>query len=154
MKNNIKPHRSNRVKRKKNPAGGLTEEGRRYFRKTEGAHLQPGVKTITSAEDLRRKGSFLRRFYGRKKISPLQDQQGRPTRFAKAAHAWGEPVPKDLAAVKRLAKKGERLLERYRKRQKNRVVLNVIHNPSRLSYPFVLISQRLPTILYRFETTV
>ncbi len=118
MKNKMKVQRPNRAQRKKNPAGGLNEEGRRYFKKTEGAHLRPGVKTIKSAEDLRRKGSFLRRFYGRKKISLLQDRQGRPTRFAKAAHAWGEPVPKDHAAVKRLAKKGERLLARYRREQK------------------------------------
>ena len=118
MKTTMKTLRPNRAKRKKNPAGGLTEEGRRYFRKKEGASLRPGVKTIKSTEDLRRKGSFLRRFYGRKKISPLQDRQGRPTRFAKAAHAWGEPVPKDHAAVKRLAKKGERLLAQYRREQK------------------------------------
>jgi hypothetical protein len=100
-----KRRRSNRATLKKNPAGGLTEEGRRYFMKKEGAHLRPGVRTVKSAENMRRKGSFLRRCYGRENISPLQDRQGRSTRFAKAAHAWGEPIPKDLAAVKRLAKK-------------------------------------------------
>lgn len=99
--------------RRKNPAGGLTQAGRDYFKKTEGAELKPGVKTARNATEWRRKGSFLRRFYGRKKLSPLVDAHGEPTRFAKAAHAWGEPVPRTAAAARRLAKKGERLLERY-----------------------------------------
>ena len=67
------------TRRGKNPAGGLTEEGRRYFKKKEGSYLRPGVKKAESAEELRRKGSFLRRFYGRKKISPLKDRRGEPT---------------------------------------------------------------------------
>ena len=104
-------------RRRKDPSGGLTEEGRRYFRKKEGAHLRPGVKKVKSAEDMRRKGSFLRRFYGRNTISPLLDRHGQPTRFAKAAHAWGEPVPKNRTDVKRLAMKGAQLLKRYRKQQ-------------------------------------
>lgn len=99
-------------KRRKDPAGGLTAAGRRYFKKKEGAHLRPGVKRAKSREDMRRKGSFLRRFYGRKKTSPLTNKKGEPTRYAKAAHAWGEPVPKNQADVKRLARKGSTLLER------------------------------------------
>lgn len=99
----------------KNPKGGLTAAGRAKFKKSEGANLKPGVKTVKTDEDARRKGSFLRRFYGRKKMSPLVDKNGKPTRFALAAHAWGEPVPKTEAAVRKLAKKGETLLARHAK---------------------------------------
>ncbi|HET6675499.1 MAG TPA: DUF6321 domain-containing protein [Nitrospiraceae bacterium] len=112
-----RPRSISATRRQKDPAGGLTEEGRRYFKKKEGAFLRPGVKKVTSPEDMRRKGSFLRRFYGRKKIGPLRDSHGEPTRYAKAAHAWGEPVPKNRTDVKRLAMKGERLLNRHRKQQ-------------------------------------
>jgi hypothetical protein len=49
---------------------------------------------VKSVEDMRRKGSFLRRFYGRKKINPLEDRHGQPMRYAKAAQAWGEPDSK------------------------------------------------------------
>lgn len=97
----------------KDPSGGLTAKGRKHFKETEGANLRPGVKQVKSAEDARRKGSFLRRHYGRKNPSPLTDEHGEPTRYAKQAHAWGEPVPKTAADVKKLAKKGTDLLDRY-----------------------------------------
>ena len=38
---------------------------------------------------------------------------GKPTRFAKTAAAWGEPVPKTVAAARRIAAKGKRLLAAY-----------------------------------------
>ncbi len=80
--------------------------------------LKPGV-TKKDAEmtpqDMRRKGSWAVRFYGRKKLPPLVDAKGRPTRHALSAHAWGEPVPKTAAAARRIAAKGERLLARYRR---------------------------------------
>jgi hypothetical protein len=98
---------------RKDPKGGLTAAGRKHFHETEGANLRPGVKTVKSAEDMKRKGSFLRRHYGKKNPSPLVDEKGAPTRYAMQAHAWGEPVPKTLAAVKKLAKKGSDLLEQY-----------------------------------------
>ena len=65
-------------------------------------------------EDMRRKGSWAVRFYGRKRLPPLRDARGRPTRFALCAHAWGEPVPETVAQARRIAAKGRRLLERYR----------------------------------------
>jgi hypothetical protein len=71
-----------------------------------------------SLEDMRRKGSWAMRFYGRKTLPPLVDAKGNPTRFALSAHAWGEPVPKTIAAARRIAAKGKQLLERY-ERQKN-----------------------------------
>lgn len=99
----------------KDPEGGLTPAGRAYFARKEGAKLRPGV---TGAADtpakMRRKGSFLTRFYGRGDIPPLREPNGNPTRYALAARAWGEPVPTTEDAVRELAAKGRRLLERYR----------------------------------------
>lgn len=92
----------------------MTAEGRRYFKRKEGAKLKPGVTgKADTAEKMKRKGSFLTRFYSRSKLSPLVSKTGNPTRFALAAHAWGEPVPKTQAAARKLAKKGEALLARY-----------------------------------------
>ncbi len=108
--------------REKDPKGGLTAAGRRAFARSEGVHLKPGVtkkEFEMTPQDMRRKGSWAVRFYGRKKLPPLVDRNGRPTRHALSAHAWGEPVPKTVAAARRIAAKGERLLARYRK-TKNR----------------------------------
>jgi hypothetical protein len=70
-------------------------------------------------QDMRRKGSWAVRFYGRAKLPALVDDRGRPTRHALSAHAWGEPVPRTVAAARRIAAKGERLLQRYHRiRQK------------------------------------
>ena len=63
-------------------------------------------------EDMRRKGSWATRFYGRKSLPPLRDAAGEPTRFALSAHAWGEPVPKTEAEARRIAEKGRELLRR------------------------------------------
>jgi Domain of unknown function (DUF6321) len=102
----------------KDPEGGLTAAGRKAFAKRDGSHLKPGVKKPASEmtpSDMRRKGSWAVRFYGRSKMPPLVDAKGRPTRHALSAHAWGEPVPKTVAAARRIGAKGERLLERYRR---------------------------------------
>lgn len=102
-------------KRLKNPNGGLTAAGREHYRKTEGAHLKPGVRgKADTPEKMRRKGSFLRRHYANLR-GPLKDSEGEPTRLALQAQAWGEKAPKTKADAKKLAQKGERLLERYRK---------------------------------------
>lgn len=101
----------------KDPRGGLTAVGRRAFAKSEGAHLKPGVtKKVSdmSPAEMRRKGSWAVRFYGRAKLPPLVDANGKPTRHALSAHAWGEPVPRTVAAARRIAAKGKRLLARYR----------------------------------------
>ncbi|MGY4571559.1 hypothetical protein ACVWY5_004629 [Bradyrhizobium sp. USDA 3256] len=108
--------------REKDPRGGLTAAGRKAFAEKQGAHLKPGVmkkESEMTSQDMRRKGSWAVRFYGRKKLPPLVDDRGRPTRHALSAHAWGEPVPKTVAAARRIAAKGERLLQRYKRaRQK------------------------------------
>ena len=107
-----------RTRTTENPRGGLTPEGRAYFRRTEGAHLEPGVKKAMrdmTPDEMRRKGSWAVRFYGRTNLPALRDADGRPTRFALTAAAWGEPVPKTVAAARKIAAKGERLLAAYRK---------------------------------------
>jgi Domain of unknown function (DUF6321) len=101
----------------KSPKGGLTAEGCAQFRKKDGSTLKPGVKkpqSQMSPEEMRRKGSWASRFYGREKL-PALVKDGRPTRFALTAAAWGEPVPKTEAAARRIAAKGRNLLERYSK---------------------------------------
>jgi hypothetical protein len=100
--------------RLRDPKGGLTAAGRAHFNKTEGSNLKPGVKgPADTPEKMRRKGSFLVRFFTNPS-GPMQDDKGKPTRLALSAAAWGEPVPKTAAAAAKLAAKGSRLLERYR----------------------------------------
>lgn len=100
--------------KKKDPKGGLTAAGREYFRKKEGSHLKKGVTgKADTPEKMRRKGSFLRRHFANPAGPMMKD--GKPTRLALSAHAWGEPVPKTMAAAKKLAVKGAKLLERYEK---------------------------------------
>ncbi len=102
----------------KDPKGGLTAAGRAYFKKTEGANLKPGVKgKADTVEKQKRKGSFLTRMFTHPR-GPLKTKDGEPTRLALSARAWGEPVPKTLAAAKKLAEKGRRLLEKARNGQR------------------------------------
>jgi hypothetical protein len=97
----------------KDPKGGLTAEGRAFFKKAEGANLKPGVKGVADTpEKIRRKGSFLTRHFTHPR-GPMVDPKGKPTRLALSAHAWGEAVPKTDAAAKKLAAKGRKLLEKY-----------------------------------------
>jgi hypothetical protein len=74
---------------------------------------------MTPAE-MRRKGSWAVRFYGRKKLPALVTPDGKPTRFALTAAAWGEPVPRTVAAARRIAAKGKRLLEAYKRKSEQR----------------------------------
>ena len=102
----------------KDPKGGLTAAGRKAFAKKDGSHLKPGVKKKASEmtpTEMRRKGSWAVRFFGRDKLPPLVDAKGEPTRLALSAHAWGEKVPKTEKAARKIARKGEKLLKRYRK---------------------------------------
>ncbi len=98
----------------KNPEGGLTEAGRRKFERSgESENLQPGVKDKSPVgQALRRKGSFLTRFYTNPS-GPLVDEDGDPTRLALAANAWGESPPRTAGAASRLAAKGRNMLEKY-----------------------------------------
>lgn len=105
----------------KDPKGGLTAAGRRHFNRTTGSNLKPGVKgKADTPEKMRRKGSFLTRFFTNPS-GPMKDDKGRPTRLALSAAAWGEPVPKDRASAARLAQKGRNLLDRYENAKKSKV---------------------------------
>lgn len=101
----------------KDPEGGLTPTGRAEFERTQGAHLKPGVTKSPgemTADEMRRKGSWAARFYGRKTLPPLRKANGEPTRFALSAHAWGEKVPTNEAEARTIADKGRELLRRYK----------------------------------------
>jgi hypothetical protein len=118
-----KPAASRSKALEKDPRGGLTAAGRKAFAERDGAHLKPGVTRKMSEmtpQDMRRKGSWAVRFYGRDKLPPLVDAKGQPTRHALSAHAWGEPVPRTVAAARRIATKGERLLARYHRLKEKR----------------------------------
>jgi hypothetical protein len=98
----------------RDPKGGLTAAGREHFNRTEGSNLKPGVKGRADTPDkMRRKGSFLTRFFTNPS-GPMKDEQGRPTRLALSAAAWGEPVPQNADDARELAAKGKRMLERYK----------------------------------------
>lgn len=104
----------------RDPKGGLTAAGRAHFKKTEGANLKPGVKgPADTPEKMRRKGSFLARFFTNPS-GPMVDKNGRATRLALSATAWGERVPKNAEDAAKLAAKGRRLLEKYAKSQKKK----------------------------------
>lgn len=104
----------------RDPKGGLTAAGRAYFKRTEGSNLKPGVRgPADTPEKMRRKGSFLVRFFTNPR-GPMKDEKGRPTRLALSAAAWGEPVPQNAESAKKLAEKGRRLLDRYRRYQESK----------------------------------
>jgi hypothetical protein len=104
--------------RLKDPKGGLTAAGRAYFKRTEGANLKPGVRgAADTPEKMRRKGSFLTRFFTNPS-GPMKDDKGRSTRLALSAAAWGEPVPQNMEDAAKLAAKGRRMLDRYQKAKK------------------------------------
>lgn len=97
----------------RDPKGGLTAAGRAHFARTEGAKLKPGVRgPADTPEKMRRKGSFLTRFFTNPS-GPMKNDKGEPTRLALSAQAWGEPVPQNMEDAAKLAAKGRRMLERY-----------------------------------------
>ena len=106
--------------RLRDPKGGLTAAGRAHFKRTEGSNLKPGVKgAADTPEKMRRKGSFLTRFFTNPS-GPMVGDNGKPTRLALSAAAWGEPVPKNRSDAAKLAAKGRRLLERYENTKKKK----------------------------------
>lgn len=94
----------------KDPKGGLTAAGRKFYNDQTGGNLKPGVKGVADTpEKKKRKGSFLTRHFTTPPGPVIKD--GEPTRQALQAAAWGEPVPKTEADEKKLAEKGRKLLE-------------------------------------------
>jgi hypothetical protein len=97
------------TKEAKDPKGGLTAAGRKAYNEATGGHLQAGVKgKADTPEKKRRKGSFLTRHFTTPPGPVVKD--GKSTRQALQAAAWGEPVPKTEADEKKLAAKGRKLL--------------------------------------------
>jgi hypothetical protein len=93
----------------KDPKGGLIAAGRKIYNEQTGGNLKPGVKgPADTPEKKKRKGSFLARHFTNPPGPVVKD--GKPTRQALQAAAWGEPVPKTEAAEKKLAAKGRKLL--------------------------------------------
>ena len=91
-----------------------------HVRKKERRGVKRTMKEMTP-DEMRRKGSWAVSFYGRSGPLPkLIDDKGRPTRFALTAAAWGEPVPKTVAAARRIAAKGHRLLTAYKRQMARR----------------------------------
>lgn len=102
-------------KEHKDPKGGLSSKGREYYNKKTGSNLKPGVKgKADTPEKMRRKGSWATRFFTNPS-GPMKDENGKPTRLAISARAWNEPVPQDRSDAAKIAAKGRRLLERYKK---------------------------------------
>ncbi len=93
----------------RDPKGGLTAAGRQMFARKEGAHLRPGIQKgekEMSPDEMRRKGSWAVRFYGRQgQLLPLKKPNGEPTRFALTAAAWGEQIPATVTAARKIPAK-------------------------------------------------
>lgn len=100
----------------KDPKGGLTAAGRAAYNRATGSNLKPGVRgAADTPTKMRRKGSFLARMFSNPSGGATKD--GKPTRRALSAAAWGEPVPKTSGAMAALAAKGRRLLAAYKARK-------------------------------------
>jgi hypothetical protein len=70
-------------KEHKSPSGGLTEAGRKYFKRTEGSNLKAPLSEGVNP----RRVSFAARFAGMS--GPLVDENGKPTRLKLALQKWG-----------------------------------------------------------------
>ena len=70
-------------KEHKSKTGGLTEAGRKYFKRTEGSNLKEPVKKGKNP----RRVSFAARFAGMD--GPMKNDKGEPTRLALALKKWG-----------------------------------------------------------------
>ena len=95
----------------KNPKGGLSGAGRRAYN-AQGANLRPGVKNYATASprDRARWRNWATRFYTNPKGPMVRN--GRPTRLALMATAWGERVPRTRAEAQAIAAKARARQER------------------------------------------
>lgn len=102
----------------KNPKGGLSQAGRAHFR-AQGSNLKPGVKNYNSAspQDKSRWVNWATRFYSNPRGPMVKN--GKPTRLALMASAWGQPVPKTREQAQAIAAKARARSEALkRSRQK------------------------------------
>ena len=107
------------TKKGKNPKGGLNAAGRKSL-KSQGHNIRPGVKNYSKAStrDKRRWISWATRFYSNPK-GPMVGDDGKPTRLALMANAWGEPVPKTREAAQAIAAKARRRKEALDRQEKD-----------------------------------
>lgn len=97
----------------KDPEGGLSAKGRKAYNRATGSNLKPGVQNYSEAStaDKKRWIAWALRFYSNP-TGPMVDANGKPTRLALTASAWGQPVPRTIQAARAIAK-----LARKRKQQ-------------------------------------
>lgn len=104
------------------PKGGLSAAGRRAFAKSEGAHLKPGVRKPIRAmtiEEMRCKGSWAVRFFGRTELPPLQDQSWQAYAIRTDCRSLGRArAENEIVGAPEIAEKGKRLLARYQREKK------------------------------------
>jgi hypothetical protein len=79
------------LKKYQNPKGGLNEEGREFYKRTEGLDLKAPLKTGNSG----RRASFLARM-GNMPGPEMKD--GKPTRLLLSLKAWGASSKADAKA--------------------------------------------------------
>jgi hypothetical protein len=105
--------------RLKNPKGGLTAAGREHFKRTEGANLKPGVKNVSKKGDAEKKrwARWAMRFYTNPR-GPMKNEQGKPTRLALMANAWGTKVPGTRAEAQAIAARARKMMEGIKAREK------------------------------------
>lgn len=96
---------------KRNP--GMSARARAAYNKEHGTNLKPGVKKFRSYQDLKRWGSWAARFYGRRDTPPLV-KNGKPTKLALTAIAWGLKAPTTWREAKKYASMGREILAIYR----------------------------------------
>ena len=75
-------------KKHKNPTGGLSEAGRKYYNSKTGSNLKRPVtgKVKRGSKAAKRRKSFCARMSGMK--GAMKDSKGRPTRKALALRKW------------------------------------------------------------------
>lgn len=98
-----------------NPAckkAGMSKEERSRYNKEHHAKVRRGVTSFEHLEDLRRWGSWARRFYGKRKKSALIEGDFY-TPLACSALAWGRNPPNDWLQAGKIAKDGAHALEIY-----------------------------------------
>jgi len=103
----------------KNKKGGLSAYGRKYFKKKFGNNLKAGVKKIKNKKDKIRWARWAVRFYNRKKIPKLV-KNGKLTRYAIMAHAWGVKPPRTIKEARKIGKRGHTILKASKARKRTR----------------------------------
>lgn len=103
----------------RNKKGGLSSYGRKYFKKKFGSNLKAGVKKFRTEKDKIRWARWATRFYNRKKIPKLV-KNGKLTRYALMAHAWGVKPPRTIREARKIGKKGHLILKKMKSRKKDK----------------------------------